>query len=222
MQKELQIRVLPEVAGQSHLLEEYIIDKEGLAPEDLRYVEILRSSIDARAKQAYYNLKVRLYIGEEYSSEEITLPDYPDVSSAREVIVIGSGPAGLFAALELMEKGLKPIILERGKNAKDRIKDLKAINVRHEVNEDSNYCFGEGGAGTYSDGKLYTRSKKRGNVMKVLERLVGFGAVKDILVDSHPHIGTNKLPGIIANMRECIIQCGGEIHFNTRVTDLNH
>ncbi|WP_428236668.1 NAD(P)/FAD-dependent oxidoreductase [Gracilimonas sp.] len=220
MQKELQIRVLPEVAGESHLLEEYLIDKEGLAPEELRHVQVLRRSIDARSRQAYYNLKVRMYINEEFEPDEISLPDYPNVSNAEEVIIIGAGPAGLFAALELLENGLKPVIIERGKNAKDRIQDLKGINVRHEVNEDSNYCFGEGGAGTYSDGKLYTRSKKRGDVRKVLELLVGFGAVKNILVEAHPHIGTNKLPDIIANMRECILQHGGEIHFNTRVTDL--
>lgn len=220
MQKELQIRVLPEVAGESHLLEEYLIDKEGLAPEDLRHVQVLRRSIDARSRQAYYNLKVRMYINEEFEPDEISLPDYPNVSNAEEVIIIGAGPAGLFAALELLENGLKPVIIERGKNAKDRIQDLKGINVRHEVNEDSNYCFGEGGAGTYSDGKLYTRSKKRGDVRKVLELLVGFGAVKNILVEAHPHIGTNKLPDIIANMRECILQHGGEIYFNTRVTDL--
>lgn len=220
MQKELQIRVLPEVAGESHLLEEYLIDKEGLAPGDLRHVQVLRRSIDARSRQAYYNLKVRMYINEEFEPDEISLPDYPIVSNAEEVIVIGAGPAGLFSALELLENGLKPVIIERGKNAKDRIQDLKGINVRHEVNGDSNYCFGEGGAGTYSDGKLYTRSKKRGDVRKVLELLVGFGAVKNILVEAHPHIGTNKLPDIIANMRECILQHGGEIHFNTRVTDL--
>ncbi|WP_409029005.1 NAD(P)/FAD-dependent oxidoreductase [Gracilimonas sediminicola] len=220
MQKELQIRVLPEVAGESHLLEEYLIDKEGLAPEDLRHVQVLRRSINARSRQAYYNLKVRMYINEEFEPDEISLPDYPNVSNAEEVIIIGAGPAGLFAALELLENGLKPVIIERGKNAKDRIQDLKGINVRHEVNEDSNYCFGEGGAGTYSDGKLYTRSKKRGDVRKVLDLLVGFGAVKNILVEAHPHIGTNKLPDIIANMRECILQHGGDIHFNTRVTDL--
>lgn len=220
MKKEFVIKVLPEIAGEEHKLYEYLRQKAGLSNEEQLHVEILRSSIDARSKQAYYNLKVRLHIGEEYLPDEVNLPDYSDVSNAKEVIVIGAGPAGLFAALELMERGLKPVLIERGKNANERIKDLKAINVRHEVNEDSNYCFGEGGAGTYSDGKLYTRSKKRGNVAKVLEILVGFGAVKDILVDSHPHIGTNKLPGIIANMRECIIQNGGDIHFDTRVTDL--
>lgn len=220
MQKELQIRVLPEVAGESQLLNEYIIQKEGLDPEELRHIQVLRKSIDARARQAYINLKVRLYINEEFEPEDISLPDYPNVSNAKEVIIIGAGPAGLFAALELLENGLKPVLIERGKNAKDRIVDLKGINVNHTVNEDSNYCFGEGGAGTYSDGKLYTRSKKRGDVQKVLELLVGFGAVKEILVDAHPHIGTNKLPKIIANMRECILQHGGEIHFNTRVTDL--
>jgi len=130
------------------------------------------------------------------------------------------GPAGLFAALQLIEEGKKPVILERGKDVKNRIKDLKGINVEHIVNEDSNYCFGEGGAGTYSDGKLYTRSKKRGDMQRVLQLFVGFGAIDDILVDAHPHIGTNKLPPIIAKMRECILNCGGEIHFNTRVTDL--
>lgn len=220
MQKELQIRVLPEVAGESQLLNEYIIQKEGLDLEELRHIQVLRKSIDARARQAYINLKVRLYISEEFEPEDISLPDYPNVSNSKEVIIIGAGPAGLFAALELLENGLKPVLIERGKNAKDRIVDLKGINVNHTVNEDSNYCFGEGGAGTYSDGKLYTRSKKRGDVQKVLELLVGFGAVKEILVDAHPHIGTNKLPKIIANMRECILQHGGEIHFNTRVTDL--
>ncbi|MFD2533404.1 NAD(P)/FAD-dependent oxidoreductase [Gracilimonas halophila] len=220
MQKELQIRVLPEVAGEAHLLEKYILDKEGLAPEDLHHIQVLRRSIDARSRQAYYNLKVRLYIGEDFEEEDISLLHYPNVSNAEEVIIIGAGPAGLFAALELLENGLKPVILERGKNAKDRIQDLKGINVDHIVNEDSNYCFGEGGAGTYSDGKLYTRSKNRGDVRKVLELLVGFGAVKNILVEAHPHIGTNKLPKIIANMRACILQHGGEIHFNTRVTDL--
>ncbi len=219
MQKELQIRVLPEVAGKAELLYEFLFQKEGLSPEDLHHIEVLRRSIDARARQAYVNLKVRLYINEDFKPEKISLPDYPNVKNAEEVIIIGAGPAGLFAALELLENGLKPVILERGKNVKDRIVDLKGINVNHTVNEDSNYCFGEGGAGTYSDGKLYTRSKKRGDVQKVLELLVGFGAVEEILVNAHPHIGTNKLPKIIANMRECILQHGGEIHFNTRVTD---
>ncbi|WP_142453401.1 NAD(P)/FAD-dependent oxidoreductase [Gracilimonas mengyeensis] len=220
MKKEMQIRVLPEVAGQPEALRDYILQKEQLKPEDLRHVEIQRRSVDARSRQAYMNLKVCLYINEEFEPEEISLPDYPDVSNAREVIIVGSGPAGMFAALELIERGLKPIVIERGKDVKDRIKDLKGINVDHVVNEDSNYCFGEGGAGTYSDGKLYTRSKKRGDTKKVLELFVGFGAVKEILVESHPHIGTNKLPPIIAKMRECILQQGGEIHFNTRVTDL--
>lgn len=220
MQKEFQIRVLPEVAGQSDLLREHIIQQEKIDPDEISHIEVLRRSVDARSKQAYFQLKVRVYLNEEYQAEEVNLPDYPNVSNAEEVIIIGAGPAGLFAALELMQRGYKPVILERGKNAKDRIADIKGINVKHIVNEDSNYCFGEGGAGTYSDGKLYTRSGKRGNTRKVLELFVGFGAVRDILVDSHPHIGTNKLPRIIANMRECILHNGGEIHFNTRVTDL--
>lgn len=163
-------------------------------------------------------MRAVLYVDEEFIQEPINLPDYPDVSAREEVLVIGAGPAGLFAALKLIELGKKPVILERGKDVKARIKDLKGINVDHVVNEDSNYCFGEGGAGTYSDGKLYTRSKKRGDVDRILKLLVGFGAVRDILVEAHPHIGTNKLPPIIASMRECIKQSGGEIHFNTRVT----
>ncbi|TVQ10096.1 MAG: FAD-binding protein [Balneolaceae bacterium] len=220
MQKEIQIRVLPEVAGQPPLLLDFVVRKEKLNPDDVRHTEVLRRSIDARGRKVLVNLNLRLYINEDYAPEVISLPDYRNVGNAEEVIIIGAGPAGLFAALELIEMGLKPVIIERGKNVKDRIADLKGINVNHIVNEDSNYCFGEGGAGTYSDGKLYTRSKKRGDIRKILELFVGFGAVRDILVEAHPHIGTNKLPGIIAKMRECILQNGGEIHFNTRVTDL--
>lgn len=219
MQKELQFRVLPEIAGQPEQLHQFISGQEGIPESDIRHIEIIKRSIDARQKQVVINLKVKVFVNEEFQEEPITLPDYPDVSNAEEIIIVGAGPAGLFAALRLMEAGKKPVILERGKDVKDRIKDLKGINVDHIVNEDSNYCFGEGGAGTYSDGKLYTRSKKRGDVNRILELLVGFGAVREILVEAHPHIGTNKLPKIIANIRECIKAHGGEIHFNTRVTD---
>ena len=219
MQKELQLRVLPEVAADSNKLKDQISQNQNIPKRDIRHVEILRRSIDARQRQVIINLKVNIYVNEEFSDEPVTLPDYPDVSRSEEVLIVGMGPAGLFAALQLIREGKKPIILERGKDVKKRIKDLKGINVDHVVNEDSNYCFGEGGAGTYSDGKLYTRSKKRGDVQHILELFVGFGAVKDILVDAHPHIGTNKLPPIIAKMRECVLSSGGEIHFNTRVTD---
>lgn len=219
MQKEFQLRVLPETAANEELLRDHISDKAGIPKADIRYVDILKRSIDARQKQVIINLKVNVYANEDFTEKPIQLPHYPNVSSAEEVIIVGAGPAGMFAALELIENGKKPILLERGKDVKNRIQDLKGINVNHIVNEDSNYCFGEGGAGTYSDGKLYTRSKKRGNVKRVLELFVGFGAVKNILVEAHPHIGTNKLPPIIAKMRECILHSGGEIHFNTRVTD---
>jgi uncharacterized FAD-dependent dehydrogenase len=166
-------------------------------------------------------LKVVIYLqGESFQESSIALPDYPNVANKQEVIVIGAGPAGLFAALQLIELGLKPIVVERGKDVRGRRRDLKAINRDHIVNEDSNYCFGEGGAGTYSDGKLYTRSKKRGDVTRILELLVGFGATSDILVDAHPHIGTNKLPQIIQDIREKIIECGGQVLFETRVTDI--
>ncbi|TGN19148.1 NAD(P)/FAD-dependent oxidoreductase [Leptospira idonii] len=220
MIKELELRVLPEVAGQKEALKSYVSKSSKLKSSDIRHVEIIHRSIDARQKTVYVNLKVLVFLNEDFVETPIPLPDYPNVSHAEEVIIVGAGPAGLFAALQLIELGLKPIVLERGKDVKSRVEDLRGINVHHKVNEDSNYCFGEGGAGTYSDGKLYTRSKKRGSVRRVLELLVGFGASKEILVEAHPHIGTNKLPDIIRQMRETILRQGGEIHFHQRVTDL--
>ncbi|MGF1670855.1 MAG: NAD(P)/FAD-dependent oxidoreductase, partial [Balneolaceae bacterium] len=219
MKKELQLRVSPETAAKPEMLKTHVSETVGIPVNDIRYVKIQRRSIDARQKQVIINLKVKIYINEDFVDKPIQLPDYPEVSNCEEVIIVGAGPAGLFAALQLIESGKKPVILERGKDVRDRIADLKNINVHHIVNEDSNYCFGEGGAGTYSDGKLYTRSKKRGDIRKILELLVGFGASDNILIDAHPHIGTNKLPPIISTMRKCIQAHGGEIHFNTRVTD---
>jgi uncharacterized FAD-dependent dehydrogenase len=219
VKKELNLRVDPQTASEQDLLRRYIAEKEGVSEKEITHIEILRRSIDARQRNVIINLRVGLYLNEPFKEDAPALPDYPDVRNEEEVLIIGMGPAGLFAALKLIELGKKPVILERGKDVKARIRDLKAINVDHIVNEDSNYCFGEGGAGTYSDGKLYTRSHKRGNVERILKLLVGFGAVKDIMIDAHPHIGTNKLPPIIASMRECILEHGGEIHFNTRVTD---
>lgn len=209
----------PQTAAEPGLLSRFIAGKEEIPEEQISHVRILRRSIDARQRNVVINLRVDVYVDEPFTADPVTLPDYPDVRNEEEVLIVGMGPAGLFAALKLIELGKKPVILERGRDVKARIRDLKSINVDHIVNEDSNYCFGEGGAGTYSDGKLYTRSHKRGNVERILKLLIGFGAVQDIMVDAHPHIGTNKLPPIIASMRECILQHGGEIHFNTRVTD---
>ncbi|AXT58607.1 FAD-binding protein [Aquimarina sp. AD1] len=195
--------------------------KNGISIDEIRHIQVLKRSIDARQKAIKVNLKIKVFVQEDFEEIPIELPDYPDVSNASEVVIIGAGPAGLFAALRCVELGYKPIVLERGKDVRERRRDLKAINRDHIVNQDSNYCFGEGGAGTYSDGKLYTRSKKRGDVNRILQLLVGFGATDQILVEAHPHIGTNKLPAIIAAIRQKIRENGGEVHFETRVTDLD-
>ena len=221
MPQELLIQVSPEIAANDLLLKSHLSKQIKLAADEIQHISILKRSIDARQKAVKINLKVLIYLkGELFQEPKFQLPDYGNVASAQEVIVVGAGPAGLFAALQLIELGLKPILVERGKDVRGRRRDLKAINVDHLVNEDSNYCFGEGGAGTYSDGKLYTRSKKRGDVTRVLELFVAFGATPDILVDAHPHIGTNKLPQIIQDIREKIIECGGQVLFETRLTDI--
>jgi hypothetical protein len=220
MPQELQLQVSPEIAANENLLYEHVAKLSRVSTKLVSKVVILKRSIDARQKAVKVNLKVSVYlIDEKYEEPKIALPEYATVSNKQEVIIVGAGPAGLFAALQLIELGLKPIVVERGKDVRGRRRDLKAINVEHIVNEDSNYCFGEGGAGTYSDGKLYTRSKKRGDVDRILKLLVGFGASPNILVEAHPHIGTNKLPQIIQDIREKIIACGGQVLFETRVID---
>lgn len=221
MPQELLLQVSPEIAANELLLKEHLAKQIKASAKDIQQVSVLKRSIDARQKAIKINLKVVIYkVGESFVENAIQLPEYKNVSSAQEVLVIGAGPAGLFAALQLIELGLKPIVIERGKDVRGRRRDLKAINRDHIVDEDSNYCFGEGGAGTYSDGKLYTRSKKRGDVNRILELLVAFGASPDILVEAHPHIGTNKLPQIIQDIREKIIECGGQVLFDTRLTDI--
>ncbi|MEO7975727.1 FAD-dependent protein [Flavobacterium sp.] len=221
MPRELLLQVTPEIAANKLLLKDYLSKQIKVSLKEIQHISILKRSIDARQKAIKINLKVLIYLqAEPFQETKIELPGYKDVSSAQEVIVVGAGPAGLFAALQLIESGLKPIVIERGKDVRGRRRDLKAINVDHLVNEDSNYCFGEGGAGTYSDGKLYTRSKKRGDVTRILELLVAFGASEDILIEAHPHIGTNKLPKIIEDIRNKIIEFGGQVLFDTRVTDI--
>lgn len=220
MPREFQSQVSPEVAANDSLLKEHVAKLFHVATSEIQNVVVLKRSIDARQKAVKFNIKATVYFkGEQYTPHKIELPHYKNVTNAQEVIIVGAGPAGLFAALQLIELGLKPIVIERGKDVRGRRRDLKAINVDHIVNEDSNYCFGEGGAGTYSDGKLYTRSKKRGDVDRILQILVAFGATPDILVEAHPHIGTNKLPQIIQDIRDKIIECGGIVLFETRVTD---
>ncbi|WKW47476.1 FAD-dependent oxidoreductase [Myroides sp. JBRI-B21084] len=222
MPQEIQIQVLPQIAANNDLLVDYVSKLTHTSVNEIQHITILKRSIDARQKQVKINLKVQVfYQNEEIIHRNIQFPHYKNVQNAPVAIVVGAGPAGYFAALQLIELGVKPIVVERGKDVRGRRRDLKAINVDHVVNPDSNYCFGEGGAGTYSDGKLYTRSKKRGDVNRILELLVAFGASQDILVEAHPHIGTNKLPKIMEDMRCKIIEYGGEVLFNKKVVDFN-
>ena len=218
MVTEYQLRLLPAQAANEASIKESLSREKGLDARTVRHIRVLKRSIDARQRTVYMNLKVRAYINEEPEDDAYVHVEYKDVSSAESVVVVGEGPGGLFAALRLIELGLKPIIIERGKNVRDRKKDLAAISKTHKVDAESNYCFGEGGAGAYSDGKLYTRSKKRGNIDKILNVFCQHGASLSILSDAHPHIGTDKLPRVIENMRNTILQCGGEVHFQTKMT----
>lgn len=220
MTNEYQIRVVPEVAAQEDRLKSWIADENGIDVRTIYGVRILKRSIDARQRQIFVNLKVRVYVNEQPSDDEYVRTEYPNVEGKPQVIVVGAGPGGLFAALRLIELGLRPIVLERGKNVHDRKKDLADITKNQKVDSESNYCFGEGGAGAYSDGKLYTRSKKRGNTDKILNVFCQHGASTAILADAHPHIGTDRLPKVIEAMRNTIINCGGEVHFQTKMTRL--
>lgn len=220
MINEYQIRVLPEQAANEQSLKQYIGREKGIDIRTIHAIRILKRSIDARQRTIFINLKIRVFINEEPTEIEYIPTEYKNVSDKPSVIVVGAGPGGLFAALKLIELGLRPIVVERGKNVRDRKEDLARISREHKVDSESNYSFGEGGAGAYSDGKLYTRSKKRGNVDKILNVFCQHGASTSILVDAHPHIGTDKLPRVIENMRNTILACGGEVHFQTRMDAL--
>jgi hypothetical protein len=219
MIKDLQLRISLKEEEIPNILLIKSAEYLGMSRDKISGIKVLRKSIDARKPKIILNYKVAVYINEPVPETSNYTFDYKDVSKAKPIHIIGFGPAGMYAALRCIELGFKPIVLERGKNVQDRRRDLKAINQDHFVNEDSNYCFGEGGAGTYSDGKLYTRSLKRGDVRRIFENLVFHGATDQILVDAHPHIGTNKLPKVVTNIRETILKYGGEVHFETRVTD---
>lgn len=218
MRKEIELVLLPQQAASREEVLQITARKLHRKTTEITHINHLRRSIDARSKQVKIRLKVEAFINEPPPENKISY-HWKDVSGAQKVIVVGAGPAGLFAALGLIERGLKPIVLERGRNIADRKKDVAQLYRTHEVNPDSNYCFGEGGAGTYSDGKLYTRSSKRGNVRKILEIFVAHDGDPDILVDAHPHLGTNKLQSLVTNIRNTILNAGGEIHFESKVTD---
>lgn len=218
MIEEYQIRILPEQAASEEGIKRYLAKEKGLDVRTLNQVRVLKRSIDARQRTIFVNLKVRAYINEFPQDDQYVHTEYPDVSSKPCVIVVGEGPGGLFASLKLIELGYRPVVLERGKDVRERKKDLSNITKTQKVDGESNYCFGEGGAGAYSDGKLYTRSKKRGSVDKILNVFCQHGANTNILADAHPHIGTDKLPRVIENMRHTILQCGGEVHFQTKMT----
>lgn len=217
---EYQLRILPEQAASEQSLKQYIGREKGLDVRTINAIRILKRSIDARQRTIYINLTIRVFVNETPSEDEFERTDYPNVEDRPAVIVVGAGPGGLFAALKLIELGLRPIVVERGKNVRERKEDLARISREHKVDAESNYSFGEGGAGAYSDGKLYTRSKKRGSVEKILNVFCQHGASPTILSDAHPHIGTDKLPRVIENMRNTILACGGEVHFQTRMESI--
>lgn len=220
MIQEYQIRVLPQIAASESGIREFLETDKGLDARSVNHVKVLKRSIDARQRTIYVNLKVRVYINEEPEDEDFIRTEYRNVEGCPQVVIVGAGPGGLFAALRLIELGVKPVIVERGKDVHNRRVDIAKISREQTVDSESNYSFGEGGAGAYSDGKLYTRSKKRGNVEKILNVFCQHGASTSILADAHPHIGTDKLPGVIENMRKTIIACGGEVHFETRMDSL--
>ena len=217
---EYQIRVLPERAFDEQSLLSYVAQEKGIDARTIKHIRILKRSVDARQRTIYINMKVRIYVNEMPQDDAYVPTIYHDVSDRPQAIVVGAGPGGLFAALRLIELGIKPIVIERGKNVHDRKKDLALISKTQTLDPESNYCFGEGGAGAYSDGKLYTRSKKRGNTDKILNVFCQHGAPLAILSDAHPHIGTDKLPKVIENMRNTILRYGGEVHFQTKMTQL--
>ena len=220
MIQEYQIRILPEQAANETSIARFLVTDKGINPKDITHIRVLKRSIDARQRTIYVNLKVRVYLNEKPEDEEFIRTEYQNVEGRTEAIVVGAGPGGLFAALRLIELGIRPIVVERGKDVHTRRKDIAKISREHMVNPESNYSFGEGGAGAFSDGKLYTRSKKRGNVDKILNVFCQHGASTSILIDAHPHIGTDKLPRVIEAMRNTIIRCGGEVHFQTKMTDI--
>lgn len=219
MIKELELKLLPKEAAIEQVIKAKASEKLGLRESDVSDLRVVRRSIDARGTQPFFLLKVEVYLDETFQPEPIIIEGLNPVDGKKKVIIVGAGPGGYFAALELLEQGIQPIIFDRGKDVRTRRRDLRAIQQFGIVNPHSNYCFGEGGAGTYSDGKLYTRSHKRGDIYKVLKLLVEHGASHDILADAHPHIGSNKLPNIVANIRETIVKYGGEVHFDSYVTD---
>lgn len=218
MTYEYQLHLLPQQAYTEDSIRDYVAHDKGLDVRTITHVQVLKRSIDARQRTIFVNLSVRVFVNEMPEKLGYQVVNYPDVSHCPQAIVVGAGPGGLFAALRLIEQGIRPIVVERGKSVNERHRDLSLITKEQKINPESNYCFGEGGAGAYSDGKLYTRSKKRGNVEKILNVFCQHGASTSILSDAHPHIGTDKLPKVIEAIRNTIINSGGEVHFHTKMT----